>query len=93
LEPRFRLGFGDDGEDFDGRFCDVIEHPYLINPQSVLRLTEAFEPLDAASADFRGLVSQMALQRISHLTPDVSGKLSHRIDSAGRQDDVVAHSG
>jgi hypothetical protein len=60
-----RLGFGDDREDFDGGLCDVIEHPYLVNPQAILRLTETFEPLDPASADLRRLVSQMALQSIS----------------------------
>ena len=37
LEPSVRFRFGDDGEDLDGVFLDVIEHPYLVDTQAVLR--------------------------------------------------------
>jgi hypothetical protein len=39
------LRLEDDGKDLDRRFCDVIEHPDVANPQSVLRLAEAAQPL------------------------------------------------
>jgi len=32
LEPLVRFGLRDDGEDFDGRFPDVIKHPDFPNP-------------------------------------------------------------
>src|SRR4030095_8182356 len=49
-EPACRLGFREDGEDFDGFGRDVIEHSNLPNPQPILWLAQATQPLDPALA-------------------------------------------
>jgi hypothetical protein len=64
VEPLLRFGLRDDGEDFDRTLGNVIEHPNVIHAQTVLGLTEAPEPLDAASTGLRWLESKVALQRI-----------------------------
>jgi len=87
------LGFGDDREDFNCFFRNVIKHPNVVNSQTILRLTDAPEPLDATPADLRRFMAQMALESISHSAPDVTWKTAHRLDGARRQDDIEPHSG
>src|SRR6266536_4537961 len=48
LEPLLGLRLEDDDKDFDDPFRDVIEHPYLVNTQAVLRSVQPAQPLDAA---------------------------------------------
>ena len=37
LEPGLRFGFGDDREDFDRCFRNVIKHPDVADSQAILR--------------------------------------------------------
>ncbi|MGH9330056.1 MAG: hypothetical protein ACRD09_06410, partial [Vicinamibacterales bacterium] len=64
IEPALRLGFRDDREDLDLRFCNVIEHPDVANPQAILRLAQTSESLDSALADLRRLVRQVQGKRL-----------------------------
>src|SRR5437762_11552658 len=40
VEPCLGVGFRDDGEDLDLRFCNVIKHPDVVHSQAVLRLAQ-----------------------------------------------------
>jgi hypothetical protein len=64
VEPGVRLLFRDDGKDLDFRFSNVIEHPDVANPETVLRLAHTAKSLNAALADLHRLVLQMPLNRI-----------------------------
>src|SRR5215471_6893188 len=66
LEPSLRFGLCDDGEDFDLRFCNVIEHPNVAVSQPILRLDQAAKAFDPTLARFRRFVAQMHLQRLDH---------------------------
>jgi hypothetical protein len=46
FEPGLRLFFRDDGEDLDLRFRNVIEHPDVVNGESILRLAQAAKSFD-----------------------------------------------
>ena len=70
LEPCVRFGFGDDREDLDLRFCNVIKHPDIADPEPVLRLGQAPKPLDATLADLRRLVREMELDRLGDPDPN-----------------------
>lgn len=70
----------DDGEDFDRRFCNVIEHPDVADSQPVLWLAQAPQPFDPALAKFCGLMSQ----------PDVAGALIRVTRIAGNQSHRIA---
>ena len=63
-EPGCRFDFRDDGEDFDGLFGDVIEHPDLINPEAILRPIKPAESLDATLAQPPRLVPQVQLDGV-----------------------------
>ena len=54
VKPRLGVGFRDDREDLDLRFSNVIEHPDMVDAQSILRLTETTQSLDAALAHLVG---------------------------------------
>src|SRR5690606_26341667 len=64
VEPGLRLGFGDDREDLDFCFRNVIEHPDITNSQAVLWLPKPSKALDSALADLRRLVRQVHLERL-----------------------------
>ena len=66
VEPRLRVGFRDDRKDFDCCFCDVIEHPDLAHPQTILRALQSSEALDPATADLRRLVAEVQLDRFTN---------------------------
>jgi hypothetical protein len=70
VEPRLRFGLRDNREDLDLRFSNVIEHPDVANPQTVLRLTQAPESLDPTLADLRRLVRQMHVKRLRDAISD-----------------------
>ena len=53
------FGFREDGEDFDTVFYNVIEHPHVIYPQSVLGPVQSAEALDPALAQLRRLVLEL----------------------------------
>ena len=74
LEPRLRFGFGDDGEDFDRRFRNVIKHPDVADCQEILRTTQPSEPLDSTFTDLRWFKSEVAFKSIPNLTPVVRRK-------------------
>jgi hypothetical protein len=81
VEPRLRLGFGDDGKDLDRTRFNVIEHPRLFNPQPVVRPLQATQPLDTALAQLGRLMPQMTLDGIPHLGPHMRrqrAELSYR---------------
>ena len=71
FEPGLRLGLGDDGEDFDRCFRNVIEHPDVVDPQAVLRTTQTPQPFDSTLAEFGRLEPEMALDRITNPGPDM----------------------
>src|SRR5574341_687979 len=58
-KPARRLGFRDDGEDFDRFGRDVIEHSHLPNPQPILWLAQATQPLDPTLAYPGWLIPQV----------------------------------
>src|SRR5688572_20313296 len=64
VKPRLRFGFRDDREDFDLRFCNVIEHSNVAHTQAILRLAQAPESLDPALADLRRLMRQVKVDRL-----------------------------
>jgi hypothetical protein len=87
-----RLCLGDDGEDLNGRFCNVIEHPDVAYSQAILRPREPTKPFDPASADLRGREPQVHFQRITHLGTDSRWQVSECLLRLGSQDDIVTHS-
>src|SRR3990167_2314776 len=69
VEPPLRRGFGDDGEVFDRTLGNVIEHPDIVDAQTVLRLLHPAQALDAALADLRRSEPKVALHGVAHLAP------------------------
>jgi hypothetical protein len=90
-KPARRFGFRDDCEDFDGLRCDVIENSHLPNPQPVLRLAQTTQALYPALAHTGRLVSQMALEGVSHLGASVGRQGPIGFGRLGSQDDLIAH--
>jgi hypothetical protein len=88
-----RLGFPDDGEDLDFCFCDVIEHPNLIDAQSILRLLKASETLDSALAHLCGLEPQVDLKGIPDLRSFVGRQGTQLLSGARREGNLEPHSG
>ena len=76
VEPGLRLRLRDDREDLDFLVGDVIEHPYLTHPKSVLRLVEPLQALDPALAELRRFESKMQLDTIPHLGSGMGRKSS-----------------
>ena len=70
LEPGLRLGLPNDRKDFDGRFRNVIEYPYVIDSEPILWSAQATQPLDTAPADLLRFMSQVALEGIPDPTAD-----------------------
>src|SRR5213594_13136 len=70
LEPGFRLGLPNDRKDFDRRFGNVIEYPYVIDSEPILWSAQATQPLDTDPADLLRLMSQVALEGIPDPTAD-----------------------
>src|SRR2546427_465064 len=68
-EPDLRLGFRDDREDLDLRFCNVIEHPDVAHAKTVLGLAQTAQPLDPALADFRRFMGEVLFKRRPHPGP------------------------
>jgi hypothetical protein len=73
-----RLGLRDDREDLDFLVGDVIEHPCLTHPKSVLGLSEPLEALDPALAQLRRLEPKMQLDTIPNLGSGMGRKSSLR---------------
>jgi len=71
-----RFGLRDDGEDLDFLVGDVIEHPNLTHPKSVLRLVEPLRALDPALAELRRLESKVQLDTIPYLGSGMGRKSS-----------------
>jgi hypothetical protein len=67
LEPGLRFGFGDDDEDLDRCFRNVIKHPDVANPKAILWPAQPAEPFHATLADFCRLVPEVAFESISNL--------------------------
>jgi hypothetical protein len=93
VEPRLGLRLADDGEDFDGRFRDVIEHPNVVDTQAVLGSTGAAEPLDATPADLLGFEAEVALQRVPDPAARVRRQRPQLLHGQRSQDDPIPHSG
>src|SRR5262249_19666178 len=67
LEPGLRFGFGDDCEDVDRRFRNVIKHLDVANSKAILWPTQTAEPLNAALADRSRREPEMVFESISNL--------------------------
>lgn len=93
IEPGLRLRFADDGENFDRRLRNVIEHQDVVDSEAVLRATHAPQPLDAALADLRRSEPQVALERVSDPAADVRRERPEGPTGARGQDDLETHSG
>lgn len=85
--------FRDDRKDFDACFRDVIEHPDLMNPEAILRPFDATEPLDAAAAHLRGLVTEVEFDRLTDPATDVRPEGLELPYRRGGEDDLEPHSG
>ena len=83
----------EDREDFDGCFCDVIEHPHLIYPEAILRPFQPTESLDTAAADFRGLVAEVTFDGVPHPAANVGLESLELPNRRWGQDDLEPHSG
>src|ERR1700694_731632 len=92
-KPTRCFGFRDDREDFDSFARDVIEHPHLPNPESILRLAQAPQTFDPALASPGGLVPQVPFEGVSHFGPAVGRQGPVGPSRLGRQDDLIPHSG
>jgi hypothetical protein len=88
-----RFGFGDDREDLDFRFCNVIKHPDVAYSETVLGLAQAPESFDSALADFGRLVLQVPLERLFDTGSNGHGQVLERGDGLRSQDDLEGHSG
>jgi len=93
IEPGLRLGFGDDGEDFDRCFRNVIKHPDVADSQAILRAAHTSEPLDSTLADLRGFEAEVAFKSIANLAPVVRRKAPESLQGPWGQDDLSTHSG
>jgi hypothetical protein len=93
IEPRLRLGFRDDREDLDVRFCNVMKDPDVSNAKAVLRLAEAAKPFDATLPHLRWLVPQMPLDRLLHPCADRRWQVLQRAGRVRGHDDLVRHCG
>ena len=78
VEPRSRPGLGDHAHDFDGRFCNVIEHPDVADPRAELRLARPPQPCDPASADLRRFMPELHLNGVPDFTPNERRKRPQR---------------
>ena len=87
------MGLRDDGEDVDFCFCDVIEHPNLIHPQTILRPLKASKTLDPAPAHLGRFVAQVDLEGIPDLRSVVGRQGTQLLSGARREDDLEPHSG
>jgi hypothetical protein len=85
------LRLGDDGKDFDRRFSNVIEHPDVANPQSVLWLAEAAQPLNATLADLGRFVFEVTVDRILDQRSVVARQPPKHLRGLWSQDDVERH--
>ena len=90
-EPSLRLRLGDNGKDFDRRFCNVIEHPNVAHPQPVLGLTEAAQPFNTTLADLRRFVSEVTLDRVLDQCPLVAPQSSKHPRGLWSQNDLERH--
>jgi hypothetical protein len=90
-EPGLRLTFGDDGEDFDRFFPDVIEHSQVVDAQPILRPDQAVQSLDPAPAQLRGFVSQMSLECVPDRSAQLGAESLQRFGGRWGEDDLMAH--
>ena len=93
VEPRLGLGFRDDREDFNLRFCNIIKHSNIIDAEPILRLAQPAKALDAALAHLHGFVPQVPFESVFHSCADRRRQALQRCGRLRRQDDLVPHSG
>lgn len=93
VEPCLSVGFRDDGEDLDLRFCNVIKHPDVAHSEPVLGLAQTPESLESALADFGRFVREMQFEG----RPDAGANRHREVLQRGRclrsQNDLESHSG
>jgi hypothetical protein len=85
------LGLRDDREDLNGSFGDVIEHPYLINPEAILGPVQPTKSLDTTLADALRLVPQVAFDGISHPGANIGAQASQGPDGPRGENDLETH--
>jgi hypothetical protein len=85
------LPLGDDGEDLDRRFRDVIEHPHLVNPEPVLGPIETAQALDPTPAQLGRLVAQVQLDGVPDRCSSIGPEGPQTLDGLRSQDDLEPH--
>ena len=90
-EPGLGLLLRDDGEDFNRRFGDVIEHPDLIHPKPILRPIQATQAPDAALAQLGRLVAQVQLDGVPDTLLEVGPQSSQALNRLRGQDYLERH--
>lgn len=90
-EPMRRLGFRNDGKDFDGFGRDVIKNSHLPNPEPILWLAQASQTPDPALARSGRLVSQVSFESVPHFSAAVSRQGSVGLCRFRREDDLISH--
>jgi hypothetical protein len=93
VEPGLRFCLGDDREDLDFRFCNVIEHPDITDVQAVLRLAESSKALDSTLAELCRLVCQMHVKSPLYASADRHRQAFQRDCRCRRESDFKFQSG
>ncbi len=88
VEPRLRLFLGDDGEDFNRCFPNVIEHPDVSHPQRVLWLCQPAQPLDTTLAQLSGFVPKVILDGILNPPPEMTPERPETLCSRAAKSDA-----
>ena len=93
FEPRLRVGFRDDSEDLDLRFCNVIKHPDVAHSEAVLGLAQTPESLDAALADLRWCVREVQFEGLLDSGANRHRQVLQRGHGLRSQNDLKSQSG
>ena len=72
---------------------DIVEHPDVTYPQPELGTRQPSQAFDPRLARLRRPVSQVALDRILDLSPDIGLQMAEVLDGLRREDNLIAHSG
>jgi hypothetical protein len=93
FEPRLRVGFRDDSEDLDLRFCNVIKHPDVAHSEAVLGLAQTPESFDAALADLCWVVREVQFEGLLDSGANRHRQVLQRGHCLRSQNDLKSQSG
>ncbi|HZU39082.1 MAG TPA: hypothetical protein VFA18_24365 [Gemmataceae bacterium] len=92
-KPGIGLGFRHDGRDLHGLLGYIVEHADIVaDPQAVLGMGEAAQPLDPAPARFRRLLPEVLFEGIPHGGASIRPEAVQVRERFWGQHDFVAHS-